>query len=169
MPPTTRSKAGTHPAYIENEQWYMTSSSEEAEGGRRADLWRSDGTEASHPDNVNRPIVISSAAVCGALLSGLVAFLQGSAAVAAFGVRLERVGFFRNRLIEAVFASRSVLAVALITLAGAALGAGMWSAGALVWNRIVASRTNGIGGAAIAAWWRRHGNRHLLHLRGRHP
>jgi hypothetical protein len=148
----------------------MASTSEEHEGSRRDDLSRSDeATEASDPTSTNRSIAISSAAVYGALLSGLVAFLQGSAAVAAFGLRLERVGFFRNWLIEAVFAGRSVVAVVLITLAGAALGAGMWSAGALVLNRIVASPTNGIGGTAIAAWWRRHGNRHLLHLRGRHP
>ena len=105
----------------------------------------------------------------GALLSGLVAFLQGSAAVAAFGIRLDRAGFFSKWRFEAVFAGRSVLAVTLVTLVGAALGAVAWSAGALVWNRIVASRTSGIGVTAITSWVRHHSGRLGRHSRVRGP
>ena len=86
-----------------------------------------------------RPIRLTSAAVIGALVSGLVAFLQGSVELAAFSVKVGRVGFFTNWVVAATYAWRSLVALALTVLVTATLGAVVWYVGALIWNRLVGS------------------------------
>jgi hypothetical protein len=112
-----------------------------------------------------RPITITSAAVYGALVSGLVAFLQGGVAFVVFGVTLGRVGFFRNWRIETTYAGRSLLGLLLVVLVTAAVGALAWSLGALIWNKTVADPMGRVRVAsavvmgrvrvALAAVWRR--------------
>ena len=100
-----------------------------------------------------RPSVLTCAAVFGALLSGLIAYMQGNVALAAFTFRLGRVGFFKNWMIATTYAGRSLIVLTIVVLITAAMGALAWSVGVLTWS-MMADRTSRVRIALNMVWCR---------------
>jgi hypothetical protein len=151
----------------------MAATSGEQECGREEGHLPVEGAaSASNRRARARPIPISSAAVCGALLSGLVALMRGDVALSVFGVTLGHVGFFKNWRIATAYAGRSLLGLLLIVVVTAAVGALTWSLGAFIWNKTVAdpmgrvrvasAAVTGRVRVALAAAWRCLSHIHLL-------
>ena len=109
------------------------------------------GGSASNRIGMLQPIVIVCAAVFGALLSGLIAFMQGSVALALFGVKLGRLGFFKNWVIATTYAERSLIVLIIVVLVTAAVGALTWTVGALIWS-MMANRTSRVRVALGTMW-----------------
>jgi hypothetical protein len=111
------------------------------------------GGSASNRIGMPQPIVIMCAAGFGALLSGLVAFMQGSVALALFGVTLGRLGFFKNWVIATTYAERSLIVLIIVVLVTAAAGALAWTVGVLIWS-MMANRTSRVRVALETMWSR---------------
>ena len=111
------------------------------------------GGSASNRMGMPRPIVILCAAVFGALLGALVAFMQGSAALALFGVKLGRLGFFKNWVIATTYAERSLIVLLIVVLVTAAAGALAWAVGVVIWG-MMANRTSRVRVALKTIWSR---------------
>lgn len=115
----------------------MAATSSEHERGREDGFGPpEDIASASTPRaGVPWPLEIISAAVFGALVSGLVAFVWGCAALVAYSLNLSRAGFFKNWLIVATYTGRTLSALTILVLATAALGAVAFPAAVLIRDR----------------------------------
>jgi hypothetical protein len=100
------------------------------------DVARVDAGTASTRMRVRRSIGVKSAAVCGALLSGLVAFAVGIISLLAFGLKLAHAGFFERWTTGFLFSMRSLVGLIIVILLTAATGASMWAVAAYIYNLV---------------------------------
>jgi len=111
------------------------SSGEEAHTGEEA--------QTGQETHSLRSIDVRSAARFGALLSGVAALMQGSVALAIYGLSLGRAGFVATWASGMLYAGRSLVGLMIMTLVAAALGALLWAIGALLYN-VISRATGGL-------------------------
>jgi hypothetical protein len=106
---------------------------------------RSSGEAAytGHETHTLRIIDVKSAARFGALISGVVALMQGSVALTIYGLSLGRAGFVATWASGMLYAGRSLVGLMIMTLVAAALGALLWAIGAFLYN-VISRATGGL-------------------------
>jgi hypothetical protein len=102
-----------------------------------------EATRGAHETRALRSIEVRSAARLGALLSGVVAFMQGSVALTIYGLSLGRAGFVDTWASGMLYAGRSLVGLMIMAVVAAALGALLWAIGALLYN-VIARATGGL-------------------------
>lgn len=100
-----------------------------------------EAVHTGHETHALRSIDVRSAARFGALVSGVVALMQGSVALTIYGLSLGRAGFVATWASGMLYAGRSLVGLMAMTLVAAALGALLWAIGAFLYN--VLSRATG--------------------------